>query len=164
MPPRPDDTPVLMPFIDRLTHLTTMERESREENLPPVRRMKRKVMRDLEWLFNTRANPDISPDFQEAFTSGANYGLPDISNLSMSNPRDRMRLEKCIETAIITFEPRLTGVRVKLVDQAVEGGKRVRFHVDALLKLDPITERISFDTELDVLSGQYEVKGDSSAG
>ncbi len=156
-----------MPFLDRLTALTPSEKDTKDEHLPPVRKLKRKLSRDLEWLFNTRANHEMLTrfsDYKDAIASVMNYGLPDVSNLSMANMRDRHRLEKAIELAILTFEPRLTGVQVKLVDQGTGGSKRVRFHIDALLKLDPISERIAFDTELDVLSGQYEVKGDAGAG
>lgn len=167
MAQRPDETAVLMPLLDRLTTLTPTERESRDEHLRPVARLKKKLARDLEWLFNTRADYDFITRFaayKEAAASVMNYGLPDVTNLSMANVRDRQRLEKAIEYVINVFEPRLTGVKVKLASQPDAGGKRIRFHIDAILKMDPIAERIAFDTELDVLSGQYEVKGESGAG
>lgn len=164
MPPRADSAEIIMPFLDRLTTLTESEKDSRDEHLPPVRKLKRKLGRDLEWLFNTRANREVPPEYKDAYASVMNYGLPDVSNLSMSNVRDKQRLEKAIELAINTFEPRLTGVQVRLVNDGSEGSKRVRYHIDAMLRLEPMPERISFDTDLDVLSGQYEVKGDGSAG
>lgn len=164
MPPRAEPTEVIMPFLDRLTTHTEAEKNTPEERLPGVRKLKKKLGRDLEWLFNTRANRDVPSEYREVVTSVMNYGLPDVSNLSMANVRDRQRLEKAIEQAIVHFEPRLTGVQVRLVADGGEGGKRVRFHIDAMLRLEPMPERIAFDTDLDVLSGQYEVKGDGSAG
>ena len=129
-----------------------------------VRLLRASVRRDLEWLFNSRANHELPAEYAEVLQSVINYGLPDISNLSMSNFRDRQRLERYIEQAIATFEPRLTGVQVRIVDHGAEGTKLIRFQIDALLRMDPAPERVSFDTVLDVLSGEYQVKGDASAG
>ena len=40
----------------------------------------------------------------------------------------------------------------------------MRFQIEALLEMDPTPEHISFDTTLQLSSGEYQVKGDSSAG
>ena len=40
----------------------------------------------------------------------------------------------------------------------------MRFQIEALLKMDPAPEHISFDTVLQLSSGEYQVKGDSGAG
>ncbi len=167
MAQRPDDTAILMPLLDRLTTLTTAEQNSVEEHLRPLAKLKRKLARDLEWLFNTRSDHEFTTRFtgyKEAAASVMNYGLPDVTNFSMSNPKERVRLEKAIEAAIVVFEPRLSAVKVKLAQQAEAGGKRLRFQIDALLKLDKTAERVAFDTDLDMLSGQFEVKGEAGAG
>jgi predicted component of type VI protein secretion system len=39
----------------------------------------------------------------------------------------------------------------------------MRFVIHAALKMDPSPERVSFDTVLDLSTGQYAVKGESSA-
>jgi type VI secretion system protein ImpF len=40
----------------------------------------------------------------------------------------------------------------------------LRFQIEGLLDMDPAPERISFDTVLQLSSGEYQVKGDPSAG
>jgi len=41
--------------------------------------------------------------------------------------------------------------------------RQLRFSIQALLKMDPSPERVSFDTVLEVTTGQYAVKGESGA-
>lgn len=151
-------------LLDRLTDL-----EPKSPADPPmtraqsVRNLKAALRRDLEWLFNTRANPDTPPDMPEVLRSVYNYGLPDYTHFVLTNPHDRTRLQKRLELAIAYFEPRLSGVTVRLTDTSFEPGKALRFHIDGLLKMDPAPELISFDTVLDLPTGEYQVKGDASA-
>ncbi|MDX1981708.1 MAG: type VI secretion system baseplate subunit TssE [Bryobacteraceae bacterium] len=162
-PPRQDpDQAVTLPLLDRLTN--TPDLNAPLTRGQSVRLLRASLRRDLEWLFNSRANHELNPRYAEVFQSVVNYGLPDVSNLSMANFRDRQRLERYIEQAIATFEPRLTAVQVRMVDHGADGAKKLRFQIDALLKMDPAPERVSFDTVLDVLSGEYQVKGEASAG
>jgi len=116
------------------------------------------VARDLEWLLNSRRIPDPeAEEFQEVSTSVYYYGLPDISSLSLSSSSDRNRLLRMMEVTISKLEPRLKDVRVSLEQQP--GYVRVlRFRIEGLLDMDPAPEVVSFDTELQVTSGQYEVK------
>ena len=44
-----------------------------------------------------------------------------------------------------------------------EGTRQMRFVIQALLKMDPSPERVSFDTVLDLATGQYAVEGTSGA-
>jgi type VI secretion system protein ImpF len=89
--------------------------------------------------------------------------LPDYTHLSLNNFGDRQRLQKQLELAISLFEPRLDGVTVRLLDNSFDPGRALRFHIDGLLKMDPAPEHISFDTVLDIPTGEYQVR-DSSAG
>jgi type VI secretion system protein ImpF len=48
---------------------------------------------------------------------------------------------------------------------AVAGTQHVmRFQIEGLLDMDPSPEHISFDTLLQLSSGEYQVKGDLGAG
>lgn len=164
---REQDTVVTLPLIDRLTDLDPKVRaEPGMTRAQSVRMLKAALRRDLEWLFNTRANHDLPPpqELPEVFKSVVNYGLPDFTHLSFSNQRDRGKLLRQLEQAITMFEPRLTGVQVRLLDTDLEISRSVRFQIDGFLKMDPAPEHVSFDTLLDVTSGAYEVKGESSAG
>jgi len=90
--------------------------------------------------------------------------LPDVSNLSGHSIRDRNRLLRMLENTVSTFEPRVSGVKVNLIDSGSNNGRQLRFQIEALLLMDPAPELISFDTVLELSSGEYQVKGEQSAG
>jgi type VI secretion system protein ImpF len=92
-----------------------------------------------------------------------NYGIPDFSVLSSTSLKDRNRLLSEMEEAIQFFEPRLKNVKVSLVNSDGLTTKILRFQIEATLMMDPVPEQISFDTVLDVVSGDYEVKGERGA-
>jgi type VI secretion system protein ImpF len=125
-----------------------------------LRQMKAALRRDLEWLLNTRRTPDAITDTAlQLYKSLFNYGLPDISNLSMLSISDQNRLLRMMETTLSAFEPRLKSTRVLL--EAQGGNTRIlRFLIEGLLRLDPAPERVSFDTLLELTSREYEVKGE----
>ncbi len=125
-----------------------------------LRQLKAALRRDLEWLLNTRRTPEgIQDTGLNLYRSLFNYGLPDISNLSMQAVSDQNRLLRMMEQTVSLFEPRVKGARVTL--ETAAGNSRVlRFLIEGLLKLDPAPERVSFDTLLELTNREYEVKGD----
>jgi len=127
-----------------------------------VRQLKDSLRRDLEWLLNTRRNPEEAPEtYQELSRSLYNYGLPDVTSMALNSPRDRQRLIREIERTIEIFEPRLDGARVRALEDNTSSGPRIlRFQIEALLKMDPAPEQILFDTVLQLNTGEYQVKGD----
>lgn len=131
-----------------------------------VRQLKNALRRDLEWLLNTRRTPEpAGPEYEHLERSLFNYGLPDITSLQWNSGRDRQRLARMIETVVATFEPRLDRVKVIPLDAPGGGSIQVlRFQIEGLLLMDPSPEHISFDTVLQLSSGEYQVKGDQSAG
>jgi type VI secretion system protein ImpF len=123
-----------------------------------LRYYKEALKRDLEWLLNTRQPP--IPELVEyplAKASVINFGLPDITSLGLSSASDHGRLRKAIEVCLRNFEPRLMDVRVTLEGSDMTD-RRLRFHIEGNLKLDPAPEEISFDTVLELSSGEYKVK------
>lgn len=163
--PRDADHQVTQSLLDRLTDLEPRTpADVSVTRAQSVRDLKKALRRDLEWLFNSRATANVPADYAEVSKSIMNYGLPDVANLSMANAKDRTRLQRSMESAIARFEPRLANIHVRLIDAGTEGGKAVRFQIDGLLKMDPVPERISFDTVLDVVSGDYSIKGEAGAG
>jgi len=123
-----------------------------------VRYFKESLKRDLEWLLNTRQPPIPElADYPLARASIINFGLPDITSLGLSSASDHGRLRKAIETCLRNFEPRLMDVRVTL-EGADTIDRRLRFHIEGNMKLDPAPEEISFDTVLELTSGEYKVK------
>lgn len=125
-----------------------------------LRQLKQSVKRDIEWLLNTRRLADeLPPDLTELQNSVAAYGLPDFTNASIKSPADHNRLRRALEVAISTFEPRLEDVTVVL-EPAREGSRMMIFRIDARLKVEPAPEPVTFDTVLQLDSGEYAVRGE----
>ncbi len=123
-----------------------------------LRFFKDALRRDLEWLLNTRQPhmPEIAA-YPAAKASVINYGLPDITSLGLSSASDHRTLRIAIETCLRNFEPRLTEVHVTL-QESDSADRRLRFHIEGNMNLDPAPEEISFDTVLELSSGEYKVK------
>ncbi|HLH38678.1 MAG TPA: type VI secretion system baseplate subunit TssE [Bryobacteraceae bacterium] len=129
-----------------------------------VRMLKAAVRRDLEWLLNTRSVAVPPPEgLRELKASLYTYGLGDITSLSADDPKARARLRSMIEQSIATFEPRLSAVQVQEKGTPNGEARQIRFMIQALLKMDPTPERVTFDTVLDLASGEYLIQGDSGA-
>ena len=153
---------VLDRLIDRDPAATSENPPTRAQS---VRQLKSALRRDLEWLLNSRRTPEaVNGEFQELEQSLYNFGLPDVTSLSWDSSRDRSRLGRMIEQVLHTFEPRLSGVRVVAVPSVAGAQHVMRFQIEGLLDMDPSPEHISFDTLLQLSSGEYQVKGDLGAG
>jgi type VI secretion system protein ImpF len=147
-----------------LDRLLDYEPELSREPLPTraknLRQFKQAVRRDLEWLLNTRQLADaLPPELKETNNSLAAYGLPDFTTLSIESATDQKRIKREIEDTIRRFEQRLENVIVSFEPgRATE--RVLRFRIDARLKVDPAPEPITFDTVLQLGSGQYQVRGE----
>lgn len=157
MASRDDQRPVQPSVLDRL-----IDRDDggTGEWGQSVARYKASVLRDLEWLLNTRRTPEAaSEDFPELRRSVYHYGLPDLSSLSADSTSDRRFLLHEVERTIELFEPRLDGVQVSLAKVGEAGRPEIRFSVRGLLRMEPSPERVSFDTVLSLASGRFAVEG-----
>jgi type VI secretion system protein ImpF len=166
------DQPVTQPLIDRL--IDREKDRDRDRSIPQsaaadpyrsrsasVRGLKTALRRDLEWLLNTRRNPNAAPEsMAELSQSLFNYGLPDFSALSTNSPKDRQKLLVEIERTVALFEPRLRNIRVALIEGAGSAGRAVRFQIEGSLQMDPSPEHVSFDGELQLASGEYQLRGE----
>ncbi|HEX5126572.1 MAG TPA: type VI secretion system baseplate subunit TssE [Rhodocyclaceae bacterium] len=120
-------------------------------------RLKRSVARDLENLLNTRASSVSNLDaFPELNKSVLTYGLPDYSNLSAASETDRNRIRASIEQTISLFEPRLEKTRVALRTSEASAAQ-FAFHIEAMLRVDPIPEPVIFDAVLEVSTQLYKI-------
>lgn len=129
-----------------------------------VRRHKAALLRDLEWLLNTRRIIEPAPAaYPEVQRSLYHYGLPDLSSLGSDRATVRQRLTHYLEESIELFEPRLVQVRVTAAEPAGGTEQHLRFVVDALLRMDPNPERVIFDTLLETVSGEFRVRGADDA-
>jgi type VI secretion system protein ImpF len=129
-----------------------------------MREMKAALKRDIEWLLNTRqyAEP-LEEGARELLQSLVNYGLPDICSLSTHSAGDHRKLLRMMESALATYEPRLENIKVRL-EPVAPNSRMLKFVIDAFLRVDPAPEHVSFDTVLELTSGEYQVKGDARAG
>jgi type VI secretion system protein ImpF len=160
MPSTEKEGSVTLSVLDRLK-----DQEPKRKLEPPptraqsLRELKAALRRDLEWLLNTRRTIEPSPaSLKELEHSLYNYGLPDVSSLYLRSAKDQEVLLKAIKTAIDLFEPRLLNIKVTL-EPAAEEARVIRFAIEGLLRMDPAPEHVFFDTVLEPMSGQYQVKG-----
>lgn len=147
--------------LDRLIdYEPEISREPIASRAKTLRQLKMSVRRDLEWLLNSRqVVGGIPAGLKELSRSLATYGLPDFTSVSVKSPAAQTRMRRAIETAISIFEPRLTDVVVTLEPER-ETERALRFRIDARLLVDPAPEPVTFDTMLQLHSGEYRVQGD----
>ena len=159
------ETTITISALDRLIDL---EPDNRMENplsrSQSVRLLKSAVRRDLEWLLNSRRIAD-PPDegLKEVNKSVYMYGLPDLSALTMASMADRNRLVRQVLGTINMFEPRLMNVRLVMVETENAGKKDVRLRIEAMLRMDPVPEPVSFDTVIELKSGSCHLSGGDDA-
>jgi type VI secretion system protein ImpF len=159
------ETTITISVLDRLIDLEPGNgMENPLSRTQSVRLLKNAVRRDLEWLLNTRRIVD-PPDegLKEVNRSAYVYGLPDLSALTMSTAADRSRMVRQILATINLFEPRLTNVRLVMVETPDAAKKDVRLRIEAMLRMDPVPEPISFDTVIELKSGNCHFSGGDDA-
>jgi type VI secretion system protein ImpF len=154
--------------ISALDRLIDQEPDNSMENplsrSQSVRLLKNAVRRDLEWLLNSRRSAE-PPDegLKELNRSTYVYGLPDLSALTMASTADKNRLVRQILATINLFEPRLMNVRLVMVETPDAGKKDVRLRIEAMLRMDPVPEPVSFDTVIELKSGNCHLSGGEDA-
>lgn len=116
------------------------------------------LKRDVEWLLNTRQPviPELE-DFPATASSVLNYGLPDIHSFDSSEGKRHSDLTNALEKCIRTFEPRISQPHVFLARTDMLS-RSLRFHIEGQIVFENMNEEIKFDTLLELVSGEYEVK------
>jgi type VI secretion system protein ImpF len=118
----------------------------------------------LEWLLNTRRIfQEPSPELKEVNRSVYMFGLPDLSTFSMGSSTDQAKLVRQLLSTIKLFEPRLTDVRIVPVENSATGIQEFRFRIEAMLRMDPSPEPISFDSVIELKSGNCRLSGTAYA-
>jgi len=155
------DRAVQPSLVDRLTDLATKERLDAPSSRDASERAYRvSVQRDIEWLLNSRRTMwPAPPGLREVHDSAYEYGLVDTTALFVGSPEGRGSLRDAVEDTIARFEPRLTNVRVRLIDADQKSAPQLRFVIEATLRMDPNPEQVVFDTVFDTANGSYEVGG-----
>ena len=160
MPRSERESNLLASVLDRLLDdrpgVTSEPVVSRAQSL---RALKKSVARDLEALLNTRREllDDPPEELAEVSRSVLTYGLPDFTSFNLAATDDRVRLRRCLEDTVTTFEPRLRRVRVSI--ESPRPHERVlRFRIDALLRTDPSPEPVVFDKVLQLHTQEYVIQ------
>ena len=116
------------------------------------------LKRDIEWLLNTR-QPVIPAleSYPATAVSVLNFGLPDLHSFDGSGGKGQNALTVALEKCIRTFEPRISQPRVFLTRTDLLS-RSLRFHIEGQIVYENMDEEIKFDTVLELISGEYEVK------
>jgi type VI secretion system protein ImpF len=156
------ELPVTLSVLDRLIDLAPAQPgEPPLSRAQSLRILRSAVRRDLEWLLNSRRIP-FGPHsaFVEVNRSVYMMGLEDFAAFSLADGQEQSRLLRHIQAVIRQFEPRLANVQISLQDDPIKT-RRMRFRIEASLVVDPAPERISFDTILQLSSGEYVINEES---
>jgi type VI secretion system protein ImpF len=134
---------------------------------PTVRDLEETLHRDLTALLNTRRPQETIPEqYTEVVRSLVNYGIPDFTGCSAADRSEQERFRREIENAIRQFEPRLSNVTVSLDRPSAREGQKLdsslKYHVRALLQIEPEPEPIRFDAVLEPGSGRVDLQGANS--
>lgn len=152
-------------LLDRLTDDSPgQQQESRDQRVVSLRKYRDGVLRDLTWLLNASAYPP-GEDLEESgelASSVLNYGFRDLCGLTASS-LNATELERELVRAIHRFEPRIIrntlSVRVAADDEGP--GNSVFFEIKGELWAQPKPEYLDLRTELDLETGNCQLKSQS---
>jgi type VI secretion system protein ImpF len=141
-------------LVDRLTQ-TDQWPETRASSISMYRES---MKRDLEWLLNTRKPVIVElENYPLTASSVLNYGLPDLHSFDGSAGKEHNALTVALEKCIRVYEPRISQPRVFLTRTDLLS-RSLRFHIEGQIVFENLEEEIKFDTVLEMISGEYEVK------
>jgi type VI secretion system protein ImpF len=124
--------------------------------------IRRSVLRDMEWLFNTSAKwtGDEIEDFPQVVSSVLNYGIPDLCGLTSSSV-EPIEVERAVEEAIRHFEPRILSNSLTVIadaDADEVGTNAVRFEIRGMLWAQPLPEQLYVKTNVDLETGNCKIQ------
>jgi type VI secretion system protein ImpF len=145
---------VTQSLIDRLTD----QEQWPDTRAASISMYRESLKRDVEWLLNTRQPviPELE-GFPVTAASVLNFGLPDLHSFDGSAGREHNALAGALEKCIRVFEPRINEPRVFLTRTDLLS-RSLRFHIEGQIIYENMNEDIKFDTVLELISGEYEVK------
>jgi type VI secretion system protein ImpF len=156
--------PLTPSLLDRLTDAEPATGSSGSHRFQVLSELRQSVRRDLENLLNSRWRCTS----QEAVATGlqdslVNYGLPDFSGGSSEAAQDHDIVYRAIADAIARFEPRLTNVQVRPARGEQTNDRTLRFHIEAVLRVEPWQEAVRFNTMLEPTTGHVTVKANEKS-
>jgi type VI secretion system protein ImpF len=147
-------------LLDRLSDDEPYKKvESRDKRVLSFQRLKRSVVRDIEWLLNAGClEPTLDlNDFPQVKQSVLNYGVPDLTGTTASNV-DAATLEYMLRQRILMFEPRLLSRSLKVRVTNKNKHNTIIIEIEGELWSQPLPERLYLKTILDLELGDFEIK------
>ncbi len=153
--------PLIPSILDRLLDDNpAVQQELEASRVQILRDLHASIRRDLQNLLNTRSRCIVpGTELNQLGQSLINYGIPDFSCDNLGSDNSRKEFRRAMEEAIRTFEPRLKTVHVQLLENADPLDQTLRFRIDALMHADPAPEPVAFDSLLEPVTYNFEVKG-----
>jgi type VI secretion system protein ImpF len=151
-------------LLDRLTDEDPDNpKESRDQSVMSLRRLRAAVLRDLSWLLNANglgAGQDLS-GYPHVARSVVNYGMPSLAGSTWSGT-DLASLERAIRQAVWDFEPRILRHTVRVRAVRPRGGRPqhnvLAFEISGELWAQPVPEHLVLRTELDLEEGSVSIQ------
>jgi type VI secretion system protein ImpF len=124
------------------------------------RDLRRSVRRDVENLLNTRQRALSWPkNMQELDCSLLSYGIPDFAAINLGSAEGRDEVRRVLELTIRRNEPRFQNIKITLLDNVEPLDRGRRFRIEAPLRVEPTPEPVTFDSVLEPVTGNFELKG-----
>lgn len=129
--------------------------------------LRQAVLRDLAWLLNCVRPPDIDGErVPYAAASVLNFGLPPLAGAQAST-LDVATLEQNVRQAILLFEPRILpdSLRVRALEDVsvLNTHNQIALQITGLLWSQPVPLEVMIRTELDLETGQVNVRDANQA-
>ena len=115
------------------------------------------VQRDLEDLLNSHPPVIRVEGCSDVLKNSLlTYGLPDLASLAIVAGQEKLDIGAILKAIIERCEPRLRDVRVTAVKPSDEIERRLRYRIDARLRVEPAPDVI-FETVFELATGQAKV-------
>ena len=152
-------------LLDRLTdNEPGMLKETRDERVIDVGRLREIIQRDLTWLLNTNnIEATIDPEeFPNVTHSVLNYGMSEVSG-EFSTAQRAQLIRKSIERAIAEHEPRIIKgtIDVTLSPDADGNNMTVSLNIRADMWAQPLPMELYLRSQVDVTTGEVKVERSS---
>jgi type VI secretion system protein ImpF len=162
MPPSVPSERLLPCLLDRLADdEPALQKESRASRVISIQRYRDAVLRDLQWLLNSKAHPedDGTADFPNIARSVVNFGIQDLAG-RVTSSFDVRDLEVEIADAIRRFEPRILPrtLVVTAVSDAGTSPNVLAFEIRGELWATPVPEQLYIKTEIDLETGECALR------
>ncbi|MEQ1636214.1 MAG: type VI secretion system baseplate subunit TssE [Methylococcales bacterium] len=136
-------------------------KESREQRVLSISKLRQCVLRDLAWLLNTSTFDTVQnlDDFSFVSHSVVNYGIYDLVGITLSSA-DASEIQQKIRQAIWDFEPRIfpDSVVVKVAITEDQMNKNaITFDIEGELWAQPLPLHLYLRTELDLETGSMAI-------